>query len=1173
MQRVCAKTVGALTLLLSVLLSACGQVSTQTNGDLTTPNAVAPSIQSPPVAQTVSVGSPATFSVGAIGTDPLGYEWQRNGVSISGAAGPSYTLNATTPQDDGDTFAVIVSNSAGTAQSAPVKLRVMPDAVAPTITTQPGDQSITAGQTATFSVVASGTAPLAYQWQTAGAPIAGATSATYSRAAVTSDANGATFTVVVTNSAGSVRSKPATLSVTPAPIAPTITIQPGDQAIYAGATATFTVTATGTTPLAYQWQKRGAAIVGATGASYTTPIAATSDNGTLFSVVVTNVAGSATSRVATLNVVPVIIAPVITSQPAGQIVVAGATATFSVSATGTAPLSYQWSKGGAPIVGATSASYTTPALTLADNGATFTVLVSNSAGSAQSAAGALTVTQPAVAPAITTQPANHIVPAGSTATFSVVATGTAPLTYQWSKRGTPIAGATSASYTTPVLSLADNGATFTVVVSNVAGSVRSAVGNLTVTPPAFAPSITTQPASQTVAAGSTATFSVVAAGTAPLSYQWSRNGGAIAGATAASYTTATLSIADSGATFSVTVSNSAGSAQSASATLTVTQSNVAPTITTQPANQSVTVGSTATFSVVAAGSAPLGYQWSRNGAAISGATSASYTTPVLTAADNGATFSVVVSNTVGSVTSRTATLVVSTVTGQHPDVVTYKYDNSRTGQNLKETILTPANVTSATFGLLRQLPVDGKVDAQPLYLSGLVVNGATHNVLFVATENDSVYAFDADSGAQLWKVSLIPAGETASDSVNCDNVTPTIGITSTPVIDRSAGAHGTMFVIAMTQTGTTYHHRLHALDVTTGGELLGGPKVISASYQSNNGVVQFNSSQGNEHAAMLLNNGTVYTTWTSHCDHYYYAGWIMSYSEATLQQTAVLNVGINSGGIGPAIWLAGSGPMVDSANNVYLITANGGFEATLDANGFPSMGDFGNSFMRISTTGGVLAVADYFAPFNTAFLSQHDLDLGGGGNLMLPDQVDANGITRHLMIGAGKGGDLYVVNRDSMGHFHTTTNNIWQEIPGIFGNRSVDPLNGTSGIWSTPAYFNGHVYYSAVDNYMMSFSVTKALLSTTPVAKSTVKFAYPGASPSVSANGNSNGIVWAQWNDPTTAVLYALDPVTLAKLYSSADAANSRDKLGPGYKFVVPLVVNGKVFLGTTNSVAVFGLL
>ncbi len=1171
MQRSSATRAGALSLLLSLVLTACGSVST---GPATTPDAVAPAIQSAPASQTVSVGSPATFTVSALGTDPLNFEWQRNGVTIAGANAPTYTVPATTTADDGDTFAVIVSNVVGTAQSPPATLTVMPGPVVPSITTQPANESVTVGQTATFTVTATGTAPLGYQWNKNGTAIVGATAPTYTTAATSTGDSGSSFTVTVSNAAGFVQSTAAVLTVTPVPVAPTITTQPADQAVTAGTAATFAVVATGSTPLSYQWQKGGTAIAGATAASYTTPATATTDDGTLFTVVVSNTAGSATSNAARLSVTAALIAPTITTQPSSQTIAEGATATFSVVAAGSAPLSYQWQSNGTPIAGATSSTYKTPAQSAAADGTLFTVVVSNAAGSVQSSAAKLSVTPAAVAPAITAQPASQTIAFAGTATFSVTATGTAPLSYQWRRNGTAIAGATSATYTTPPANTADNGEVFSVVVSNSAGTVTSSNATLTVTAqPPVAPAITAQPVSLTIASGTTASFSVTATGTAPLSYQWRRNGTAIAGATSATYTTPAETTADSGALFSVMVSNAAGSVTSGNATLTVTGSvGGAPVITSQPLSRSITSGSTATFTVAATGTAPLSYQWRKNGTAIAGATSATYTTPAETTADSGAVFSVTVSNSAGSVTSANATLTVTTPVTGSVDVTTYKYDNSRTGQNLKETKLTPANVNSATFGLLRQLSVDGKVDAQPLYLSGLTVNGAVHNVLFVATENDSVYAFDADSGAQLWKVSLIPAGETVSDNVNCGNVAPTIGITSTPVIDRSAGAHGTMYVVAMTQSGTSYHHRLHALDLTTGGELLGGPTVISASYQSNIGTVQFNSSQGNEHAAMLLNNGTIYTTWTSHCDHYYYAGWIMAYSATTLQQTAVLNVGINSGGIGPAIWMAGSGPMVDSANNVYLITANGGFEASLDANGFPSMGDFGNSFMKISTAGGGLTVADYFAPYNTAFLSQHDLDLGAGGNLMLPPQVDSTGKTRNLMVGAGKDGNLYVVDRDSMGHFNTTTNNNWQTIPSIFGNRGVDPLNGTDGVWSTPAYFNGHVYYSAVNHFLMSFSVTNALLSSAPVASGTVKFPYPGASPSVSANGTSNAIVWALYN-ATPAVLYALDATTLAQLYSSSDAANGRDQFGAGNKFIVPVVANGKVFVGTTNSVAVFGLL
>ena len=317
---------------------------------------------------------------------------------------------------------------------------------------------------------------------------------------------------------------------------------------------------------------------------------ATTDSGSTFDVVVSNTAGSVTSSAATLTVNAAVVAPTITTQPVNQTVTAGQTATFGVVAGGTAPLSYQWQKNGANVAGATASSYTTPVTATTDSGSTFDVVVSNTAGSATSNAATLTVNAAAVAPTITTQPVSQTVTAGQTATFSVVAGGTAPLSYQWQKNAVNIAGATASSYTTPVTATTDSGSTFDVVVSNTAGTVTSSAATLTVNAAAVAPTITTQPVSQTVTAGQTATFGVVAGGTAPLSYQWQKNGVNITGATASSYTTPVAATTDSGSTFDVVVSNTAGSVTSSAATLTVNAAVVAPTITTQPVSQTVTRG-------------------------------------------------------------------------------------------------------------------------------------------------------------------------------------------------------------------------------------------------------------------------------------------------------------------------------------------------------------------------------------------------------------------------------------------------------------------------------------------------------------------------------------------------------------------------------------------------------
>ena len=506
-------------------------------------------------------------------------------------------------------------------------------------------------------------------------------------------------------------------------------------------------------------------------------------------------------------------------------------------------------------------------------------------------------------------------------------------------------------------------------------------------------------------------------------------------------------------------------------------------------------------------------------------------------------------------------------TAQHTDVVTYKNDLARTGQNLTESVLTLANVNATSFGLLRTLAADGKVDAQPLYLAALTVQGAAHNVVFVATESDSVYAYDSDTGTLLWHVSLLASGETVNDlpASNCQQVAPTIGITSTPVIDRGAGAHGIIYLIAMSRAGGSgaYHQRLHALDVTTGAELLGGPVDIAATYPTLGGTTSFDAAQYAERAALLLLNGTLYTSWTSHCDEPPYTGWIIAYSASTLAQSAVFNVAPNSGGVGPSIWMSGGGPAADAAGNVYVLTANGAFETTLDANGFPNQGDYGNSFLKLSIAGGALAVSDYFTMYNAVSESGSDRDLGSGGIMLLPDLTDSGGVVRHLAVGAGKDGNLYVVNRDAMGHFNGNTNKIWQELPGVLGG----------GVWSTPAYFNGAIYYGPNSGALSAFAVQGAKLSAAPASSTTVRFAYPGTAPAVSANGSGNGIIWAHENT-NPAVLHAYDAANLAhELYNSSQAANGRDQLGAGNKFITPMIADGKVFVGTQSGVAVFGML
>lgn len=583
-----------------------------------------------------------------------------------------------------------------------------------------------------------------------------------------------------------------------------------------------------------------------------------------------------------------------------------------------------------------------------------------------------------------------------------------------------------------------------------------------------------------------------------------------------------------------------------------------------PVNVTVTVGQPATFSVTASGTPPFTYQWFNSGAN-AGTNSATYVIASPTVQDTGAQIKVQVSNSLGSATSNPVTLTVNAnvaPTG-NASVLTFHNDVARTGQNLNETILTPANVNSTTFGKLGFLTVDGLVDAEPLYVSGLTVSGAVHNVVFVVTEHGSAYAFDADNlGAPLWKMSMLGAGETSSDDRGCSQVTPEIGITSTPVIDPLAGAHGVIYLVAMSKDSNgNYVQRFHALDITTGLEISGSPTTIQATFANHTGQTTFDPKQYKERAALLLLNGVIYTTWASHCDDSPYTGWIMGYSQITLKQTSVLNITPN--GNEGAIWMAGDGPAADLSGNFYFLVANGTFDNTL-ANGLPENGDYGNAFIKISTSGNSLSVGDYFTMFNTTSESDADQDLGSGGEILLPDLTDSGGNTRHLGVGAGKDSHIYVVDRDMMGGFNTSNDSaIYQEISsnGIVG-----------GSFATPAYFNNTVYYGGVGDSLRAFAIVQAKLVTPAGSHSASGFAYPGTTPSISANGTSAGIVWAVDNG-NGGVLHAYDATNLGnELYNSGQAPNGRDSFSNN-KFITPMIANGKVYVGTPTGVAVFGML
>jgi chitodextrinase len=496
---------------------------------------------------------------------------------------------------------------------------------------------------------------------------------------------------------------------------------------------------------------------------------------------------------------------------------------------------------------------------------------------------------------------------------------------------------------------------------------------------------------------------------------------------------------------------------------------------------------------------------------------------------------------------------------------THHNDNFRTGQNLNETVLTLANVSPTRFGKLFSYALDGIAYASPLYVANVDIPGqGFHNVVYVATEHNSVYAFDADglSANALWKVSFLTNGATtvpAADTGECCDIAPEIGITGTPVIDPSSG---TLYVVAKTKESGTYVQRLHALDIATGAEKFGGPVVIQASVPgtgsgSQGGRVPFDALHENQRPALLLSNGVVYIAFAGHGDVPPYHGWVLGYNALTLQQVMAFNATPNASGAG--IWMGGGGPAADANGNIYFITANGGFD--VNTGGI----DYGDTFVKISPSGSVL---DYFTPHDQRTMDTNNLDLASGGPMLLPDQPGPN---PHLMVGAGKTGTIYVINRDNMGHYNSTNDGqIVQSLVNIFPNGTPEPGND-----SIPVYFNGTVYFSPINDKIQAFQVTDGLLSTTPTSRSSTVYAFPGGGISVSANGSSDGILWAVERPSVSSagVLHAYDASNLGVELYNSNMAGTRDVLDVAAKFNVPLVANGKVFVASNGRLTVYGLL
>jgi Putative Ig domain len=667
-------------------------------------------------------------------------------------------------------------------------------------------------------------------------------------------------------------------------------------------------------------------------------------------------------------------------------------------------------------------------------------------------------------------------------------------------------------------------------------------------------------------------------GTAP--YKWAITSGSLPaglqlnGASGAISGTPTATANASALTFTATDSGSPAQSSSANLTLTIAASGI--TVSVTPKRAGVATGQA--LSVTATTNDSAGVSWTATRSGCSGSTCGSFTAAkslsgvvvTYTASTTAGLYTITATSVSDTTMSASLTVAVTDLAG----VSTYHNNLSRNGANTQEYALTPATVTTSTFGKLFSCTVDGAIYAQPLWVPNLTIAGVKRNVVFVATQHDSVYAFDADSSvtpcAALWHANLLDSahgantGETSVPSTGTvylvgsggGDIAPEVGITGTPVIDQTTN---TLYVVSKSviASGPTFYQRIHAIDLTTGNEKFSGPVTIAATYPGTGdggSTTTFVAQEENQRPGLALVNGVVYVAWASHEDTTPFYGWVIGYNASNLSQASVFNVDPNAGQGG--IWMSGGAPAADSAGNLYLITANGNFDATSST---APNNDYGDSFLKLSST---LTVEQYFTPSDQATDNSNDQDFGAGGATVLVD-LPANGTNpTHLVVGGGKDGALYVLNRDNMGG--SGDSNAWQKLT----------LPGR--IFATGAFWNSNLYIATVGSLLQAFSLSSSTAQMTllPNASATT-FGYPGATPSVtSMPDNSNGIVWAldssQYCIPTSpgcgpAVLHAYSAGNLAnELWNSTQG--SGNAAGYAVKFTVPTVANGKVYIGTRGN-------
>ena len=1197
----------------------------------------------PPVSVSISSGSSSiqtgqtqAFSA-TVQNDPQnkGVTWTLSGagctgsacgtLSASSATSTTYTAPSTVPNPSSVTLTA--TSVADSTKSAAATITVTAPPPPVTVSISPASVSLQTGQKQAFTAtVLNDPQNKGVTWALSGAGCTGASCGTLSGTSSTSTTytapatvpNPATVTLTATSAADSTKSSVANITITAPPPPVSVGVAPTSASVQTGQTQSFTaIVQNDPQNKGVTWTLSGA---GCTGAACGTLSASSSASGTPVTYTAPNtVRNPATvtltatpiadaTKSAAANITVTAPPPSVSVAPTSASVQTGQTQSFTATVQNDPQnKGVTWMLSGAGCTGAacgtlsasssasgTPVTYTAP--NTVPNPATVTLTATPVADNTKSSVASITVTAPPVS--VSVAPTSSSVQTGQTQSFTAIVqndpqnkgvtwtvsgagcTGAAcgTLSASSSASGTPV------TYTAP--STVPNPATVTLTATSVADNSKTGIASVTITAPPVV-SVSVAPASQSVVIGQTQAFTA----TVQNDPQTKGVTWALSGAGCASVTCGTLSnmtptsttytapaIAPTPATVTLTATSVADGTKSAAASITVTTAPSNVSVTISPKRGGLTVSQTLNFTATVQNDVNnQGVKWSASGGTFPTSTS---TSAVYQAPNRAGVYTITATSIADGTKSASAVIGVTDLSG----VSTYHNNLSRDGANSQEYALTPSNVSSTTFGKLFSCPVDAPVYPQPLWLPNVAItNKGTHNVIIVATENDSVYAFDADATpcGVLWHDNLIPAGEVAPSisSIGGDDFVTSIGIVGTPVIDLASQV---IYLVTKTETKTIgcsasggCHQRLHALSLLDGTEKMGGPVEITSAITvsgtgngSSGGQLPFNPWRENQRPGLALVNNTVYVGWASHYDQPPWHGWLMGFNKTNLTAPPITYVTTPNGN-GGGIWMGGGAPAVDANNNLYVITGNGNWDG---------INEFGDTMLKLSAS---LSLQDWLTPSNQSTLDGSNNDFGAGGATILVDLPSTSPV-QHLLIGGGKNQELYVVNRDNMGHLENASNVVQKFSVGSL-------IFSTGAFWQNTFYIAGGAQYDnggfsgpGLPVQAFKLNPSTSTFNTTPSSSSSTAYPERGATPSVSSSGSLNGIVWAidasAWGSSTggygtgPAVLHAYDATNLNnELWNSSQA--SRDQAGNAVKFTVPTVANGKVYIGTTSELDVYGLL